>query len=256
MRASRVRRVSVGHSRPLRPGSAAAVASAHDLVHLWEGVVPYAGRATFPPERAQSVAHDSPDPGEITRILNEHEGDHYEALAILTPLVYEDLASIARRQLRNEAQGHTLQTIDLVHEAFLKLVRSKEVSFSGRAHFFAVSARVMRQILIDWAKRRRTDKRGGHLRRVPLDEDLDGARPLLSDRSIADLVALDRALDRLEALSERQARVVECRFFAGMGVPETAEALGVSVATVKRDWSVARAWLNHALSDGAGDGGG
>ena len=169
---------------------------------------------------------------------------------MLAPIVYDELEGLAHRQLRREVSGHTLQTTDLVHEAFLKLVRTDEVSFNGRAHFFAVAARVMRQILIDYAKRRSTMKRGGDAVRVPFDDALDAA-PSLDGRSLADLVTLDRALERLAAMNERQARVVECRVFAGMSVEETAEALGVSPATVKRDWTVARAWLNHRLSETA-----
>lgn len=194
-----------------------------------------------------------PPHGDITRLLNAHPGAHADAVVALAPLVYDELRAIAHGQLRREARGHTLQTTDLVHEAFLKLVRAEEISFTGRAHFFAISARVMRQILIDYAKRRQTLKRGGDAERLSLDEGLDASPSALTDRHITDLVALDRALEELEALDERQARVVEYRFFAGMSVEETAEVLDVSRATVKRDWSVARAWLNHRLAGDAGD---
>lgn len=191
-----------------------------------------------------------PDPGNITRILNDPTTSHPEALAAVAPLVYEELRSIASRALRRETEGHTLQTTDLVHEAFLRLVRAEEVSVRGRAHFFALSAKVMRQILIDHAKRRRTAKRGGALGSVPLAHALDRSGRGLSAQRLTDLIALDDALDRLSTVSPRQAKVVECRFFGGMSVEETAEALDVSCATVKRDWSVARAWLNHALTRG------
>jgi RNA polymerase sigma factor (TIGR02999 family) len=192
------------------------------------------------------------DPGNITRILNDHGASRPEALAAVAPLVYDELRTIAHRALLREAEGHTLQTTDLVHEAFIRLVRADEVSINGRAHFFALSAKVMRQILVDWAKARRAAKRGGAREPVPLAEALDEAPMALTEQNLTELITLDDALERLAALAPRQARVVECRFFGGMSVEETAEALDISVATVKREWSVARAWLNHALSGDEG----
>ena len=184
----------------------------------------------------------------VTQIINSR-ATHPEALADLAPIVYDELRMIASRALRNEADGHTLQTTDLVHEAFLRLVRAEEVSIRGRSHFFALCAKVMRQILVDHAKSRGAAKRGRGERPVSLD-DVDVVAPAgaLSPADLADLVTLDSALERLTDLSPRQARVVECRFFGGMNVDETAEALDISRATVKRDWAVARAWLNHAMA--------
>lgn len=163
------------------------------------------------------------------------------------PLVYAELQRIARRQLGMERPDHTLETSALVHEAYIKLVGLDRIEWRGRSHFFAAAAGAMRRILIDHAEKRRTLKRGGDRRRVPLEAvDLPaGAR--LDDRGLDDLLALDRALGRLRQLDERQARVVECRFFAGMSIDEVAEALDVAPATVKRDWTAARAWLNREL---------
>lgn len=166
----------------------------------------------------------------------------------LTPLVYDELRRIASNQLRGERPGHTLQTTSLVHEAFLRLVDAEQVDVNNRAHFFALSARVMRYILLDYAKRRRALKRGGGADVVEFDDSSDNDPNRISDRNLEGLIALDRALDRLSSQANRQARVVECRFFAGMNVAETAEALAVSKATVKRDWQLARAWLNRELA--------
>jgi RNA polymerase sigma factor (TIGR02999 family) len=170
------------------------------------------------------------------------EGDH-RALDRVLPLVYDQLRAIAGRALRGERAGHTLSPTALVHEAYLKLVQLERVSFQDRAHFFAACAGEMRRVLIDHARRRDAGKRGAGAEHVPLENAVAAAE----DRP-AELIALDEALSRLAALNERQARVVECRFFAGMDVPETAAALGISAATVKRDWTVARAWLNRELA--------
>lgn len=182
---------------------------------------------------------------DITQALLDLSGGDRAAMDRLLPLVYEQLRQLARRALRRERPNHTLSPTGLVHEAYLKLVQLDRIGWQGRAHFFAVSARAMRQILISHARARKADKRGAGAEHVPIDSVLVAAqeRP-------GELVALDDALTRLEALSERQARVVECRFFAGMGVDETAEALGVSPATVKREWTAARAWLTRAMGDG------
>ena len=141
-----------------------------------------------------------------------------------------------------ERSGHTLTTTALVHETYLRLVKIEQVEWRDRAHFFAVAARVMRRVLIDYARARRRDKRGGAPVQVPLSETLDG---LVQQPD--DLLALEEVLARLEARNERQCRVVECRCFAGMSVEETAAALDTSPATVKRDWAFARAWLNREL---------
>lgn len=165
------------------------------------------------------------------------------ALDRLLPLVYEQLRQIAERQLRQERADHTLSPTALVHEAYLKLVQLDSISWEGRAHFFGACAQAMRRILISYARMKKAEKRGAGSEHVPLTSVMVAA-----DSRPQDLIALDDALARLEALDERQARIVECRFFAGMGVEETAKALGISPATVKRDWTIARAFLNRELS--------
>jgi len=175
-------------------------------------------------------------------LLRDLSQGRREALDRLVPVVYDELRRIAHGQLRREDAGHTLNTTALVHEAYLKLVDLRAVQWQDRMHFFAVAARVMRQVLIDYARGRKRGKRGGDAVRIPLAHDLDAAveQPEL-------LLELDEALTRLEALNERQCRVVECRTFAGLSVEETAQALGVSPATVKRDWTFSRAWLHREL---------
>lgn len=162
----------------------------------------------------------------------------------LFPLAYAELRRIARRRLRDERAGHTLDTTALVHEAYLKLTKLERIHWRGRTHVLAIAAQAMRRILVDHAERRSATKRGGDHARVPLA----GLTIVVDDRA-EDLLLLNDALERLEAVDARQCRVVECRFFAGMGIEETAEALGVSPATVKRDWTHARAWLNRALGE-------
>lgn len=161
----------------------------------------------------------------------------------LAPLIYDRLRAMARSRMRRERPDHTLDTTALVHEAYLELVRLDGVDWKGRAHFFACASRAMRNILVDHAERRRTLKRGGGTLTVAIDGDLPAIGPVRDE----ELLALDQALLRLRELDSRQERVVECRFFAGMTVGETAAALDVSPATVKRDWESARAWLNREL---------
>jgi RNA polymerase sigma factor (TIGR02999 family) len=181
---------------------------------------------------------------ETTRLLHELSEGHRDALDRLLPRVYDELRRVARAQLRGERTGHTLNTTALVHETYLRLVKIDQVQWKDRAHFFAVAARLMRRILIDYARARSRDKRGGDAIQVPLVEGLE-----LPAARADDLLALDEALTRLEQLSVRQSRVVECRCFAGMSVEETATALGASPATVKRDWALSRAWLNRELRE-------
>ena len=159
------------------------------------------------------------------------------------PLVYDELRSLADRSLRHERSGHTLSGTALVHEAYLKLVDQRQVRWQDRAHFFAVAAQLMRRILVDHARRHGAHKRGGGEPRLSLDE-ADAPTPAAP---LVDWLALDRALDRLAALDERQARTVELRFFGGLTIEETAEVLQVSPATVKNDWSLARGWLYREL---------
>jgi RNA polymerase sigma factor (TIGR02999 family) len=159
-------------------------------------------------------------------------------------LVYNELHQLAARKLKGERDDHTLSTTALVHEAWLELNKLNRIRWQNRGHFLAVAAQAMRRILIDYAVARRRQKRGGGRVLVSLD---DGDALAIAHERADDLVALEEALARLQAINERQARVVECRFYGGMNVEETAEALGVSPATVKREWAIARAWLNREL---------
>jgi RNA polymerase sigma-70 factor, ECF subfamily len=184
----------------------------------------------------------STPPGEVTRLLEAAEAGDREALDRLVPLVYEDLRRVAHRQLDREGGGHTLQTTALIHEAYLKLAGGGSVSASSRAHFLAIAARAMRQVLVDYARRRRAAKRGGGVISVTL-----GDEPQPADASAEDLLALD---DALEQLDPRQRQVIECRFFGGMEENDIAAVLGVSERTVRRDWVKARAWLYQSLYPG------
>jgi len=170
------------------------------------------------------------------------EGDE-AALQTLMPLVYEELRRVAARHMRHQREGHTLQTTALVNEAYLRLIDASRVQWQNRSHFFAVSAHLMRRILVDFARSRNYQKRGGGAQAVSLDEAM-----IVAPERGADLLALDEALTRLQALNERQAKVVELRYFAGLSEDETAEALKVSVRTVRRDWNFARAWLHRELT--------
>jgi RNA polymerase sigma-70 factor (ECF subfamily) len=182
-------------------------------------------------------------PEEITRLLLAWGDGDESALAALTPLVYRELRRRAHRYMKGERAGHTLQTTALVNEAYLRLVGSQKVRWQNRAHFFAVSAQLMRRILVDFARSRDYQKRGGGAQQVELDE----AAVVADDRG-AEMVALDEALQALAELDARQARVVELRYFGGLSDAESAEVLKVSVGTVRRDWTLARAWLNRELS--------
>jgi RNA polymerase sigma factor (TIGR02999 family) len=179
----------------------------------------------------------------ITHLLKEWSDGDDRALERLTPLVYEELRQQAARYLRRERPGHTLQTTALINEAYLRLIDAKDIHWQSRAHFFAIAANLMRRILVDHARRRDADKRGGANLRLTLDESM-----AVANEVDVDLLAIDQALDRLATIDPQQARVVELRFFSGLSVEETAAALGVSPKTVKRDWSVARAWLHREIA--------
>jgi RNA polymerase sigma factor (TIGR02999 family) len=180
---------------------------------------------------------------EISRMLRAwSDGDH-EALNKLLPFVYDELRRQAHRCLRRERAGHTLQTTDLIHEAYLKLAGQAEVQWQNRTHFFALSAQLMRHILVDYARAKHRAKRGGEALRLSISKALQVA----ADEPDVDLLALDEALTRLAAFDEQQSRVVELRYFSGLDIEETAAALGVSSATVKRDWTTAKAWLGREL---------
>lgn len=186
--------------------------------------------------------------GDVTQLLADLQNGRPAVASQLTPLVYNELRRLARHQMRHERPDHTLQATALVHEAYLRLVNLPERTWQNRTHFIAIAAQVLRRILIDHARARRTAKREGALHRVPLEEPL-----LLTDEQSDELVALDEALERLAQFDARQSRVVELRFFGGLTVEETAEALGISSKTVKRDWSVARAWLHREVSKSRDD---
>jgi RNA polymerase sigma factor (TIGR02999 family) len=180
---------------------------------------------------------------EISRLLRAWGDGDQAALNQLTPLVYTELHQIAHRHMRQQLPGQTLQTTALVNEAYLRLVDVEGVRWQDRTHFFAVSAQIMRRILVDSARAHLADKRGGRLPHVYLDESMDA-----SPQSSEDLIALDDALNALEEMDPRKARVVELRFFAGLSVEQTAEALNISAPSVKRDWKLAKAWLTRELS--------
>jgi RNA polymerase sigma factor (TIGR02999 family) len=182
-------------------------------------------------------------PKEITQLLVAWGDGDQAALDELTPLVHQELRRLAHHYMSGERTGHTLQTTALVNEAYIRLIDWKNVRWQSRAHFFAVSAQLMRRILVDFARSRGYRKRGGGALAVSLDE-----AALVSDEKGDDLVALDEALGLLAELDARQSKVVELRFFGGLSVDETAEVLKVSSGTVRRDWSLARAWLHRELA--------
>lgn len=177
-------------------------------------------------------------------MLREWKSGDSEAANRLLPLVYDQLHRQAARYLRREDQDHTLQTTALIHEAYLKLVDQRDVEWQNRAHFFAVAAQAMRRILVDHARTKKREKRGGGGEKLPLESALEVG---VDERSL-DLLALDEALNRLAQFDERQVRVVELRFFSGLSLEETAEALNISRATAAREWNVARAWLHRELT--------
>ena len=184
---------------------------------------------------------------DISKLLRAWSDGDQGALKGLTPIVYDELRRLARRHMRRERPGHSLQTADLVSEAYMRLVDYKRMQWQNRAHFFAVSAQLMRRILVDRARRHNV-KRGGGAPHVSLEE----AAMVGGDRA-ADLVALDDAMNALTRLDPRKVQVVEMRFFGGLSVEETAEVLKVSPVTVRRDWSTAKLWLYRELAGGTGD---
>lgn len=187
----------------------------------------------------------TPESHEVTKLLLAWgEGDR-AALDSLVPLVYDELRRLARSYMRREPEGHTLQTTALINEAYLRLIDAGQVRLENRTHFFAVAARLMRQILVDFARSRGYQKRGGGALRVSLDDALVIGRP-----PDEDLIALDGALAALAEVDERKARVVELRFFGGLTEGEAAAALNVAPETARRDWRLAKSWLLHKLSGG------
>ena len=185
---------------------------------------------------------DSP-PGEVTRLLIEHKKGKRDALNELIPILYDELRAIAAYHMRRERAEHTLQPTALVNEAYFRLVDQTRADWGGRSHFLAVASQAMRRLLIDHARGRRRDKRGGELHRVDFEEALERAATF-----DADVLAVHEALERLARLDERQAKVVELRYFGGLSVDEAAAALGLSKRTVEAEWTHAKAWLLRELS--------
>lgn len=181
--------------------------------------------------------------GDVTQLLVDYSNGKREALDVLTPLVYGELRNLAARYLRRERSDHTLQSTALVHEAYLRLIDQNQVRWQNRAHFFGVAAQMIRRILVDHARTRHAQKRGGNAQKLSLDEAIG-----LPEQRDLDIIALDDALKLLAELDPQQSKVIELRFFGGLSIEETAEALGISPATVKREWVTARAWLLRQLS--------
>jgi len=183
-----------------------------------------------------------PSPNLVTELLAKWRAGDQDALGALVPLVYNELREVAHRHLRHERPDHTLQSTALVYEAYLRLRKQGAQEFENRAHFFAIAAQLMRQILVEYARHRKAAKRDAGCRLT-----LDNTVQLLKAKSV-DLVALDDALDSLAKLDPRQSRVVELRFFGGLSIEETAKVLGVSPDSVKRDWATAKIWLYHEMT--------
>jgi len=180
----------------------------------------------------------------VTDLLVDWSNGDQEALSKLVPLVYDELHKLASRYLRRERPDHTLQTTALVHEAYLKLIDQRNAHWENRVQFFAVAAQLMRRILVDYARSHRASKRGGDLYMISLDEAV-----MASEEKDAELLALDEALDLLETVDPQQSRVVELRVFAGLTLEETAKVLNVSPRTVRREWSMAKAWLHRQIKN-------
>lgn len=187
-------------------------------------------------------------PSEVSLLLQGWRKGDRQALDTLLPLVYTELRRLARVQLQKERPGHTLQSTALVHEAYLRLVGLDTPQWESRTHFFAIAAQLMRQILVDYARRHRAAKRGGSICKLSLEDALVASRT----RDV-DVVALDDALNTLAKIDPRQSRVVELRFFAGLSLQEISEAMEIAPATVQRDWTAARAWLYREISRNAGE---
>lgn len=185
-------------------------------------------------------------PQNVTQLLVGWGNGDKDALDKLLPIVYDELRRQAARYLRREQVGHTLQTTALIHEAYIRLVDQKKVQWQNRAHFFGIAAQLMRRILVDHARTKRRAKRGGSDIRVSFQD----AMMVAKDPGV-DIEALDEALERLAQIDEQQSKIVELRFFSGLTVEETAEVLGISPATVKRDWSMAKAWLHREITNDA-----
>jgi RNA polymerase sigma-70 factor (ECF subfamily) len=185
----------------------------------------------------------SDDSGEVTRLLRQLKVGREDAAAELAPLIYQELHRLAAACMRRERPEHTLQPTALVNEAYIRLVGQRDVRWQNRSHFYGIAARVMRRVLLDYARKRQSGKRGGQQKKVEFDENMCG-----SDQQLEAALAVDECLQRLERLDPQQGRVVELRFFAGLNVEDTAQILGISTATVKREWQFAKAWLQREMN--------
>jgi RNA polymerase sigma factor (TIGR02999 family) len=182
--------------------------------------------------------------GDVTRLLGQFRAGNQDVAEQLVPLIYDELRRIAGAQMRRERPGHTLQATAVVHEAYMRLAGDHEIQWQNRAHFFAIAARTMRRVLLDYARQRHAGRRGGEgARKVDIDAEL-----LIGDDRLEDVVALDEVLARLTEMDPEHGRIVELRFFAGLNVEETAEVMGISPSTVKREWRLAKAWLDRELA--------
>lgn len=196
------------------------------------------------PERAEPMAHEPAERQQIAQVLADWANHDPFARDRLVPIVYDELRRLAHHYMRSERDGHTLQTTALVNELYVRLAGIDALDWRDRAHFFAMAATLMRRVLVDYARQRGRDKRGAGLSVISLDEHA------IAPQRAVDVVALDEALERLATVDLQQSRVVELRFFVGLSVRETAEALGISPATVKRDWATAKLWLYNELYAG------
>jgi RNA polymerase sigma factor (TIGR02999 family) len=182
--------------------------------------------------------------GDVTRLLGELRSGNQAVADQLVGLIYDELRRIAGAQMRRERSGHTLQATAVVHEAYMRLAGEQDIEWQNRAHFFAIAARTMRRVLLDYARQRHAGRRGGEgARKVDIDAEL-----LIGDDRLEDVVALDEVLERLSQMDPEQGRIVELRFFGGLNVEETAEVMGISPRTVKREWRLAKAWLDRELA--------
>ncbi len=182
---------------------------------------------------------------ELTRLLNESVTGNKSSLDKVLPIVYDELRVISSKYLRGEYRHHTLQTTELVHEAYLKLIGDQNISWESRAHFFGIAAKSMREILVDYARKRNSKKRGEGVPALSLEDVL-----YISDKYDYQILALDEALKKFETLEERSSKIVELRYFAGLTIEETADVLNISPATVKKDWNFAKAWLYREIQTG------
>ncbi len=184
--------------------------------------------------------------GEVTRLLAKLRAGKEDAAAELAPLIYQELHRLAAACMRRERPEHTLQPTALVNEAYIRLVGQRDVQWQNRSHFYGIAAQVMRRVLLDYARKRKSGKRGGQVKKLQFDEDL-----FATDQQLEAALAVDECLQRLEKIDAQQSRVVELRFFGGLSVEETAEVLGISTATVKREWQFAKAWLQREMDGDA-----